>query len=92
VTESNRGDATYEENEKLRDLEERLARLEREQAQHLPSLTEIVDRFVPADVRDHLRAARREQLLAARALLDDMLERLADGNPREGKRRRIEVE
>jgi len=48
--------------------------------------------FLPKETRDHLRVARREQLLALRSLLDLAIERL--DKPEKPKRRaeRVEVE
>ena len=83
-------------NEKIRQLEERLDRLERESSSGtspgMPNLMDVVDRLFPKNVREHMRAARREQLLAVRALIDDMLEGMDEGATPGNKRRRIDVE
>lgn len=50
----------------------------------------LVRRLVPVETRQHLRAARREQLLAARSLLDHWIERL-EREPA-GEKRREEIE
>lgn len=64
------------------DLEERLARLE----QKLDRLAEgrgeqtaywaVLETILPADARRHLRAASREQLLAARSMIDSWVKRM----------------
>ncbi len=87
------------------DLEARIAELERRSSWR-PSLDEgrsgmetafwaMVRTLFPEDARKHLKAATREQLLAARVYLDRWIERLdrqeadeAAGRPHE----RIEVE
>ena len=82
--------ATEQERDKIQELEARLDRLEREQPpQHL---RDWLDRLVPREVRQHLRAARREQLLAARAYLDHVIQRMDEPEKAGGQRRRIEVE
>ena len=65
----------------MNDLEERLARLEERLAdvearvERRPKMSTMRD-VVPPDVREHLRTAGREQLLAIRALVDHWTERL----------------
>ena len=70
-------------------LEERLAELE-----HRESGTEgieaLVGRLFPKEVRGHLRTARKEQLLAVRALLDHWIDRL-DRAPADRVRRRESI-
>lgn len=66
-------------------LEERLARLE----EKLDRLAEgrgeqtaywaVLETILPADARRHLRAASREQLLAARSMLDSWVKRMDAG-------------
>ena len=48
--------------------------------------------FLPKETRDHLRAARREQLLALRSLLDQAIERLEKDEKPKRKAERVEVE
>ena len=70
------------EGHETRNLEERLARLE----EKLDRLAEgrgeqtaywaILETILPADARRHLRAASREQLLAARSMLDSWVKRM----------------
>lgn len=48
--------------------------------------------FLPKETRDHLRAARREQLLALRSLLDQAIERLEKEEKPKRKAERVEVE
>ena len=73
-------------------IEERLARLE----EKLDRLAEgrgeqtaywaVLETILPSDARRHLRAASREQLLAARSMLDSWVKRMdageADAAPR----------
>lgn len=47
--------------------------------------------FLPKETRDHLRAARREQLLALRSLLDTGIERLEKEEKPKRKAERVEV-
>jgi hypothetical protein len=68
-------------------LEERLAEFEgRAEAEPLDRLLEGL---IPPEVRQHMRAARREQLLAARSFLDHWIDRL-DRKPAPTERRRRE--
>lgn len=78
--------------EKLQQIEERLERIEREERPR--SLREVIGRLVPREVRQHLRAARREQLLAVDAWLHHLIQRLEEEERHEpGRgRRRISVE
>lgn len=85
-------DNNAEQSERIQQLEERLDRIERERSQRPQNLGELVDRLVPGEVRQHLRAARREQLLAMRAWLDVMIERVDEGGTKGGRRRHIGVE
>jgi hypothetical protein len=81
----------------MTDLEDRLAELEQRLAaieghgEHAPMgfLGAWRDVF-PSEVRAHMRAARKEQLLAARAFLDHWIERL-DRNPAEELPRRESI-
>jgi hypothetical protein len=75
-------------------LEERLAELERREhgagarpgARELESMESLVLGLLPSDVRGHMRAARKEQLLAVRSLVDHWIERV-DRTPPERRRR-----
>jgi BMFP domain-containing protein YqiC len=71
---------------RLAAFEERLADLESRESE-TDGIEALIARLVPAEVRGHLRAARKEQLLAARAMLDHWIDRL-DRVPTEGVRRR----
>jgi hypothetical protein len=51
---------------------------------------EAVEHAVPADVRGHLAAARRELLLAVRSTIDGALSRL-EGAPPSRRPRRVKV-
>jgi len=48
--------------------------------------------FLPEETRNHLRAARREQLLALRSLLDRAIERLEKPDKAKRRSERVEVE
>ena len=83
--------------EKLAELEARAAEAEaraREaEARAMPGPLEametVMGMLLPGEVRSHLRAARKEQLLAVRAMVDVWIERV-DRKPDEPKRRRRE--
>lgn len=92
MVEPNVNEAIQVQNEKIQQLEERVDHLEREQSRGLPNLMDVLDRFFPRNVRRHLKAARREQLLAARAFIDDLLEDIDESSASSNKRRRIDVE
>ncbi len=74
-------------------LEERLARLEEKLDRLAQGRGEqtaywaILESILPADARRHLRAASREQLLAARSMLDAWVKRM-DGDQEERSPRR----
>lgn len=62
-------------------LEARLAEFEEKERAGAAELAEdaidrMVSRFMPPEARRHLRAARKEQLLAARSFIDHWIERL----------------
>ncbi len=61
--------------ERIAELEQRLADLERKERAE-KRVRGLIRELVPAEVRDHLKAARREQLMAARSFLDHWIERL----------------
>ncbi len=82
-------DHTPDEAARLAILEERLAELEAREAD-VGSIETLVAQLVPGDVRSHLRAARKEQLLAARAMLDHWIARV-DRAPEEPIRRRESI-
>jgi len=82
-------DHPTEETARLAILEERLAELEAREAD-LGSIETLIAHLVPSDVRIHLRAARKEQLLAARAMVDHWIERV-DRAPAEPIRRRESI-
>lgn len=70
-------------------LEERLIELEGREHE-LEGLETFLVRLFPTEVRSHMRAARKEQLLAARAMLDHWIDRL-DRAPTERVRRRESI-
>lgn len=59
---------------RIAELEARLAALEAAPREER-GLLGVLRAYLPAETRAHLRAARREQLLAARAFLDHWIER-----------------
>ncbi len=64
---------------RLADLEQRLTNLEELDAleARVPrGMLRLWRELAPPEVRHHVRAARREQLLAARAFLDHWIDRL----------------
>jgi hypothetical protein len=75
---------------RLAALEERLAQMEakaadagaRPDARPLEALDAVLDMLLPAEVRGHMRAARKEQLLAIRSMVDIWIERV-DRKPEE---------
>src|SRR4051812_6310730 len=83
---------------RLAALEERLAEMEaraadaepRGDARPLEALDAVLDMLLPAEVRGHMRAARKEQLLAVRSMVDMWIERV-DRKPEERRRRRHET-
>ena len=60
---------------RIAELEDRLADLER-RARAERRVVGLLRELVPPEVRTHLKAARREQLMAARSFLDHWIERL----------------
>jgi hypothetical protein len=69
-------------------LEQRLTELESDDGVDRP-LERLLHEVFPSEVRDHMRAARKEQLLAARSFLDHWIDRL-DRKPMPKERRRRE--
>jgi hypothetical protein len=69
-------------------LEQRLAELEAGDGMDRP-FERLLGEMFPSEVRDHMRAARKEQLLAARSFLDHWIDRL-DRRPMPKERRRRE--
>ena len=68
------------------DLEERIATLEKRivelQGDGEPGgIFSLMDTLFPPETRQHLRAARKEQLLAFRSLLDKWIARMDDEKP-----------
>ena len=70
-------------------LEERLAELESRESE-AAGIEALLAPLFPTEVRGPLRAARKEQLLAARAMLDHWINRL-DRAPAERVRRRESI-
>ena len=62
--------------DRLAQLEQRLAAVEARSERAPRGLIGLWREVFPPEVRTHLRAARKERLLAARALLDHRIEHL----------------
>ena len=63
--------------ERLRDLQERYERRPQALRERIESRPRgLLERMVPQEVRAHLRASQREQLLALRAWLDVAIQRI----------------
>ena len=77
-----RHDATNLE-DRLARLEEKLDRLAEGRGEQSTAYWAILETILPSDARRHLRAASREQLLAARSILDSWVKRMDtdDGDP-----------
>jgi len=75
---------------RIKELEARLARLERPADRIGDQIESVIRTVVPDETRGHMRAAWREQLMALRSLLDHWIEsdRLDGASP---ARERIEV-
>ncbi len=78
------------------ELEQRIADLERKitqlQAEGAPTgIFGLMDQILPPETRGHMRAARKEQLLAFRSLIDKWIARMEEEKPTP-KREAIRVE
>lgn len=71
---------------RIEGLEERIREMERRDEQ---SIDRMIRRFVPDDVREHLRHAQKEQLMAVRTMLDHWIART--DRPVETPRRRESI-
>lgn len=74
---------------RIAELEERLAELEARDRGEDP-FERLMTGVLPPATRGHLRAARKEQLLAARAFIDHWIERI-DQAPKQPRRRRESI-
>jgi hypothetical protein len=75
--------------QRIADLERRIAEL---QAEATPGgIFSLMDQVFPSETRAHLRAARKEQLLAVRSLLDKWIARI-DEEKATPRREAIRVE
>ena len=80
--------------QRLSALEARLAEMEarapdaegRADARPMDAIDAVMTALLPAEVRAHMRAARKEQLLAIRTMVDIWIERV-DRKPEERRRR-----
>ena len=83
---------------RLAALEERLAEMEsratdaeaRAGGRPMDAIDALMDALLPAEVRTHMRAARKEQLLAIRTMVDIWIERV-DRKPEDRRRPRHET-
>ena len=67
------------ESERIRELEERLEQLERElKSREGGHLSNFLESLLPAEVREHMRAAAREQMLAVSSYLSHMAGKASD--------------
>jgi hypothetical protein len=95
MTESDRETELHQ---RIAALEERLAEMEaratdtaaRADARPMDAIDALLDALLPAEVRGHMRAARKEQLLAIRSMVDIWIARV-DRKPDERTRRRHET-
>ncbi len=60
---------------RIAELESRVREMERREHESGP-LRSVLREIFPREVREHMRAARKEQLLAVRAILDHWIERV----------------
>ena len=75
--------------QRIADIEKRIAELS---AEATPGgVFTLMDQVFPPETRQHLRAARREQLIAFRTLLDKWIARMDEEKPTP-KRQSIRVE
>ncbi|MBU6422691.1 MAG: hypothetical protein KGJ98_01955 [Chloroflexota bacterium] len=75
---------------RIGELESRVREMERREREAGP-VRSLLNEVFPPEVREHMRAARKEQLLAVRAMLDRMIEKTEEREaPRE--RERISVD
>jgi hypothetical protein len=76
---------------RLAEMEARAADAEgRADARPMDAIDALLDALLPAEVRGHMRAARKEQLLAVRSMVDIWIERV-DRKPEDRRRRRHET-
>lgn len=75
---------------RISDLEAKLRAMEAEK--HEGTIPSLIDTLFPTDVRHHLRAARKEQLLAVRSFLDHWIEAADEDKGATRRRESISVE
>jgi len=69
---------------KVADLDQRASSMERAMDTVMQRSRQAMGEMVPAEARQHLRAAWRENLLAARTMLDHWAQRLDDSSTTSG--------
>ncbi len=72
---------------RIAELEERIRKMEQRDEY---GVERLMRKLLPDDARSHLRAARKEQLLAARSMLDHWIKR-AESASSEAPRRRESI-
>jgi hypothetical protein len=69
---------------RIAELEQRLKDVERRTGDK-GRMADIFQAFFPPEVKTHLKAARREQLMAARSFIDHWIERLEEHETPHGR-------
>ena len=79
--------------QRIRELEQRLEQLSGGRAGEETAYWAVLESVIPSDARRHLRAAGKEQLLAARSILDAWIARMdRSSDDRPTRRETISVE
>ncbi len=65
--------------QRIADLEKRIADLQAEDGSG--GMFRMLDQILPSETRQHMRKARKEQLLAFRSLLDRWIDRMDEDKP-----------
>lgn len=76
---------------RVSELEARIREMERREHEAGP-MRSILRELFPAEAREHLRAARREQLLAMRSFLDHWIDKVEEKDAGSSTRERITLE
>lgn len=74
---------------RIRDLEDKLLRMEKRDADKIDAMIRTV---LPDETRAHMRNSFREQLLAVRSILDHLIDRSGDAPSTDAPRERIRVD
>ncbi len=92
MTEQQTMDQTAELEARIADLERRLARQPASRSGAEAAFWALMHRVFPDEARGHLKAAGREQLLAARVYLDTWIARLEERERQGDRRETIDIE